>query len=138
FKGNWAEQFKKTLTKDQPWLGTAQKANVPLMHRKDQFRYLDGGSFAALELPYVGKDLSMMVFLPKKNDGLADFEKTLTAVKLAEWAQSLAKLPPREVEVYLPRFKMTSEFSLKKELSALGMTDAFTDAADFSGMNGGK
>jgi serpin B len=138
FKGNWAEQFKKDATKDQPWLGGSQKANLPLMYRKGTYPYLDAGSYAMLELPYVGKELSMVVFLPKKVDGLADFEKSLTATKLTDWAKGLPKLPPRDVEVYLPRFKMTSEFSLKGELSALGMTDAFTDAADFSGMNSGK
>ncbi len=138
FKGNWTEQFKKTMTQDQPWLGTAQKAKAPLMYREDRFRYLDSPSFSAVELPYVGKELAMMVFLPKKNDGLADFEKSLTTATLTEWTGNLVKQTPRKVEVYLPRFKMTSEFSLKNALSALGMTDAFTDAADFSGMNGGK
>jgi len=135
FKGDWNLKFKKDATKDQPWLGTAQKGTAPLMHRKDKFKYLDGGTFQALDLPYVGKELSMVVFLPKKADGIADFEKNLTAAKLTEWTTTLGKMRERDVEVFLPKFKMTSEFSLKKELSALGMSDAFTASADFSGMS---
>jgi serpin B len=38
--------------------------------------------------------------------------------------------------VYLPKFKMTSQFSMAKMLAAMGMPDAFSGAADFSGMNG--
>lgn len=135
FKGDWNLKFKKEATKDQPWLGTAQKGNAPLMHRKDKFKYLDGGTFQAVDLPYVGKELSMVVFLPKKADGIGDFEKGLTAAKLTEWTNTLGKLRERDVEVFLPKFKMTSEFSLKTALSALGMSDAFTASADFSGMS---
>ena len=138
FKGNWAEQFKKAMTNAQPWLGVPAKANVPLMHRMDKYRHLDAGVFQALELPYVNQELSMVVFLPKKVDGLEEFEKGLTAAKLTDWTQSLVKSAPREMDVFLPRFKMTSEFNLKNQLAALGMTDAFTRAADFSGMADGK
>ena len=44
----------------------------------------------------------------------------------------------QEVDVYLPKFTMTSEFSLKNVLQAMGMTAAFDSQADFSGMNGKK
>src|SRR5262249_983445 len=101
FKGDWAVQFKKGNTKDQPWLGTNQKINTPLMHKKDKYKYLDGGTFQAVDLPYAGKDLSMVVFLPKDVNGLAEFEKTLTANKLNEW---LPKMAEKEVDVYLPKF----------------------------------
>jgi len=40
--------------------------------------------------------------------------------------------------VALPKFKMTTEFQLKKTLSEMGMPMAFTGSADFSAMNGGK
>ena len=36
----------------------------------------------------------------------------------------------------MPRFELTSEFSLGETLAQLGMLDAFTGAADFSGMDG--
>jgi serpin B len=96
-----------------------------LMHRTGSYKYLDGGDFQALELPYVNKELSMLVFLPKQANGLAEFEKTLTAEKLQGWQNQLRE---REVRVYLPRFKMTAEFKLNEALQSLGMSDAFNRA----------
>jgi serpin B len=92
--------------------------------------------FQALELPYVENELSMIVFLPKKMDGLAELEKSFTADNLAKWLPELHK---QEVQVELPRFKMTSEFRLDQVLKSMGMTDAFSlPPADFSGMDGKK
>ena len=44
------------------------------------------------------------------------------------------KLQGTAVNLYLPKFKMTAQFNLKKELSAMGMGVAFSNNADFSGM----
>jgi serpin B len=76
----------------------------------------------------------MVVLLPKKVDGLAALEGKLTAANLAAW---LGRLHEQEVNVALPRFKMTREFSLKGTQEALGMRRAFiAGGADFSGMSG--
>jgi serpin B len=40
--------------------------------------------------------------------------------------------------VAFPKFTFTSEFSLADTLAAMGMPDAFSSAADFSGMDGTK
>ena len=40
-----------------------------------------------------------------------------------------------DVKVSFPRFKSTGAFSLAATLKAMGMTDAFSDKADFSGMS---
>jgi serpin B len=77
----------------------------------------------------------MVILLPRKVDGLAELEQTLTAPELAE---SISMLPKTHLEVWLPKFKTTSEFRLSKTLQALGMIDAFTGAADFSGMFGDR
>jgi serpin B len=78
----------------------------------------------------------MVVLLPKAKGGLAALEASLSAEKLAEW---VSKVRRREVQVTLPRFKTTAEFSLKDPLVAMGMTDAFDSGrADFSGMTGAR
>jgi len=90
--------------------------------------------FQGIELPYVNNELLMIIFLPKQTDGLAEFEKTLTAENLSKW---LTRLNKRKVIVFIPKFKMTSQFSLASVLKSMGMTDAFVpNTADFSGMNG--
>jgi serpin B len=133
FKGDWASQFKKDLTRPGDFnLGGGATVKAPLMHQKATFKYLDGGRFQALEMPYVGKDLTMVVLLPKKVDGLAEFEKGVTPETLAAW---LGQLRPTEVNVTLPKFKVTAEFALNDALSALGMPSAFKESvADFSGI----
>jgi serpin B len=135
FKGFWAQQFKKSATKEETFhTPGGGSAKAPLMHQTGDFKYADGGDFQALEMPYRGQDLSMVVLLPKKANGLAALEAKLTASNLHAW---LGKLRKQEVVVALPRFKMTRSFGLKPTLEALGMRRAFIPGgADFSGMAG--
>src|SRR5262249_6951026 len=79
FKGDWGSPFKKDRTRDGDFhLSSARKVKAPLMRQKDKFGYLDGETFQALEMPYAGKEFSMVVLLPKKVDGLATLERSLT------------------------------------------------------------
>jgi len=137
FRGRWADPFREQATEDAPFRVTPkQEVTVPMMRRQKEFQYLETSSFQALRLAYKGGNLSMIVFLPRKVDGLPEFEKSLTTDKLAGW---LTKLDWREVRVFLPRFRVTSAFTLNEVLSAMGMQQAFdAKAADFSGMTGGK
>jgi len=133
FKGNWVHPFKDRATSDGPFtLLGGDKVETPMMHQAERFGYLDTDEFQALEMPYKGGMLAMAVFLPKKADGLPDFEKSLTADGLEAW---LSKLSRQEVIVTFPKFKTTSAFSLGDPLKAMGMADAFSGAADFSGMS---
>jgi serpin B len=153
FKGTWQTPFPKDATTDQPFHAPGGKdVKVPLMKApgETRFGYFETPDFQALSLPYKGaapagatpnargslpagpSTLSMLILLPKKVDGLADLEKQATAANLAKWSSSLRMQP---VDVFLPRFTMTTEFDLSKDLQALGMTDAFTGAADFSGIS---
>jgi serpin B len=136
FKGKWAEEFDKKATQEEDFFLTPEKkVAAPLMHQKAKFGYFEGDGLQALELPYQGGRLAMVVLLPKAKDGLAALEASLSADKVAGW---LGQLRRREVQVTLPRFKTTAEFSLKDMLVAMGMADAFGGKADFSGMNGKK
>jgi len=137
FKGQWLREFPKDATRDEDFfLAPEKKVTAPMMNQTGEFGYFGGPDFQALELPYKGEDLSMVVLLPKAKDGLADLEKALSAEKVAE---AVAKLRKQKVMVVLPKFKTTAEFEqLKEPLIALGMKDAFGTDADFSGMNGKK
>jgi serpin B len=136
FTGNWARQFKESRTKDAPFtLADGNEIQAPMMNQTGQFGYMETETFQALELPYVDDELSMIILLPKAHDGLGELEKTLTAENLSQW---LTKLFRREVIVSIPKFKATSQFSLASVLASMGMKDAFTQDADFSGMDGKK
>ncbi|MBN1805663.1 MAG: serpin family protein [Sedimentisphaerales bacterium] len=134
FKGNWARQFEKEKTEEAPFtLADGKKVDAAMMNQKAEFGYMETSSFQVLELPYVDDDLSMIIFLPKEYDGLSEFEKTITVENISKW---LSKLRKRETIVSVPKFKMTSHFSLASVLESMGMTDAFSGTADFSGING--
>jgi serpin B len=133
FKSQWAKQFQKHATKDGDWqLAGGMKASVPLMREQAHYGYMETDDFQALQMPYKAGDLAMLVLLPRKADGLGAVEKTLSAGNLATWTKKLADA---EVQVTLPRFKTTSQFSLGDALSAMGMPEAFdASKADFTGM----
>jgi serpin B len=133
FKGNWASQFDPEDTDDGPFYRLAgDVVKAPMMRQTARFGYHETDGLQVLELPYVGGDLSMIVLLPQKRDGLPALEAALNLDNLALWTQ---RLHPTKVQVMLPRFKLSGEFDLRKTLQAMGMVDAF-DAADFSGMTG--
>ena len=134
FKGMWKHAFLEGATRKEKFiLSTGQEIrDVPLMNQSQALRYLDGGSFQALELPYQADELSMIVLLPRTVDGLAELESSLTADRLADW---LARMTLQEVDVTLPRFRITAEFRLDHVLADLGMPLAFSPGqADFSGI----
>jgi serpin B len=137
FKGEWAHRFKKEGTRKASFLvGPGRSLKVPFMKETGDFNYLEKEDFSLLELPYAGEKYSLLVLLPKKTDGLAALEAGLTAESLKEWQAGLRK---KKVEIFLPKFKLTSLFILNDPLKKLGMTDAFSAArADFSGISGRK
>ena len=93
----------------------------------------------AIELPYAGKKLSMIVLLPEHPNGIGALEQALSAEHLVNFEKSFEIMPQVEVNTCLPRFKLEDSFDLGSTLSSMGMTDAFIDGvADFSGMNGEK
>jgi serine protease inhibitor len=137
FKGDWQAQFDKAQTKDEDFhLTPAQTKKVPLMHRQGGFNYFNGGTFQVLEIPYKSNELSMVIFLPKDLDGLAALEQSLTSSNTQQWLGQLRPVP--KVVVTIPKFKTTQQFELAGTLAAMGMPEAFTASADFSGMTGKK
>jgi serpin B len=136
FKGQWEEEFEKIATRDEDWYGKGGTTKVPTMHRSGGYLYYEGDDFQALDLPYKGEQLSMLVVLPRKKDGLAALENVWTAEGTCQLV--VAGLHHEEtVIVSFPRFKMETEFMLKPELCALGAGLAFSDDADFSGIGEG-
>jgi len=136
FKSDWAVPFGLGSTHTALFkVSQNEHIDVPMMHLTSVFRHGEIEQAQILEIPYAGKDLSMILILPHILDGLADVEKVLNAENLNRW---LGALEEKELELFLPRFEMSSSILLCPALNALGMTEAFTDEADFSGMNGFK
>jgi serpin B len=137
FKASWANAFSPHATKKEDFkTGAGKSVQVDMMHGSESMPYVDGDSFQLVEVPYEQHQLSMLVLLPKKADGLADLEKRLSAGQLDQW---LAKAKQNHVHLALPKFTFTSTFdNLQAVLAKLGMGIAFSDRADFGGMASGE
>lgn len=132
FNAAWSQQFNAKSTADAPFTRLDNsKVTVPLMHQSANFGYAESANYQAVELPYDGNQLSMVVLLPAAGQ-FDTFEQSLDAKTLDSILKSLTS---KQVVLSLPRFKTESSFSLRDTLMSLGMTDAFT-SADFSGMTG--
>jgi serpin B len=134
FKSPWLDRFAKEVTRKEDFvLASGQKVPVPMMHQHlESAMYSETETCQMLELPYKGRDLSMVIILPRKSANAGQVEKGPTSMELDK---HLGRRKPYMVNVTLPRFKITAEASLKKVLSEMGMPLAFTDNADFSGMS---
>lgn len=135
FNAAWSKPFDEYLTEDGPFYPPqGEPVTVPMMRQTTSFAYGEDDGYQALELPYDGRELSMLILLPR--EGAFDaFEKSLDAGLANIVLQELAR---RRVALTMPRFKFESAFQLVPALAALGMPHAFSDAADFSGMDGSR
>jgi len=137
FKALWATPFAPENTKpDDFHASAAETVRVDMMHLSGKFRYAENDAMQALELPYQGANLSMVIVLPRSDGSLSRLEGSLSLAGLEGWLKLLTQ---RRVEISLPQFKLTAECELKNALSTLGMPAAFdAGQADFSGMTGSR
>ncbi len=135
FLGDWQESFAAEATRPVPFhTSSTAKKDVPTMHRTGQLRLAQRNGWKALELPYVGGKLAMLVLLPDALDGLAALESALTVEQIDEVVSALGTTL---VAVALPRFEVnpTLAFPLGGVLRTMGMSRAFSPTqADFSGI----
>uniref|UniRef100_A0A8C5D2R8 Serpin B6 n=2 Tax=Gadus morhua TaxID=8049 RepID=A0A8C5D2R8_GADMO len=142
FKGKWDEPFKKEATEETAFkLNKNDTKQVKMMYHKARFplAFIPEANCRILELPYEGKELSMLICLPMEIEdgttGLEKLEAMLTYETFMEWTRP-DRMGRREVNVGLPRFKMTQTYDMKDLLVSMGMVDAFDQGlSDFSGMS---
>ncbi|MCE2422579.1 MAG: hypothetical protein J4G03_04640, partial [Gemmatimonadetes bacterium] len=93
------------------------------------FPYLANDRFQAVDLPYGGGAFSMTVLIPRQGLSVDDLAASLDA---AQWEEVVSGLHDTGLSFFLPRFQMDYKRKLNGDLEALGMVDAFDDAADFT------
>lgn len=114
FKGTWAKKFDPKLTQPKPfYLSNGQEINVNMMHLKSKFRYDENEKLNSkiLEIPYEGRDLSMIIFLPNERNAILDLQNKLTTIDINQVTNQLSQF---DVNVELPKFKIESTMSLKE------------------------
>ncbi|XP_016382199.1 leukocyte elastase inhibitor-like [Sinocyclocheilus rhinocerous] len=135
------EEVDKLVLDGQFKLNKTQTKPVKMMNRKAEFplALIPEMNSQVLELPYVGKNLSMLIILPKEIEdettGLQKLEKALTYEKLMEWTRPEV-MHQQEVQVSLPKFKMEETYDMKSLLISMGIEDVFDGKkVNLSGMS---
>jgi len=135
FNSAWQYPFEEEMTKDGPfYLLDGSKVTVPMMGQTENFGYTEGDGYQVVELPYDGRELSMVILLPRKDnfkhfEGSLDYQLVDSLIKALEY---------QRVNLTMPKFEFESEFRLSDTLLAMGMPVAFSSSADFSGMTGNR
>jgi serpin B len=133
-KAKWELPFLRSATRAETfYLEDGRTLETPLMRQQTSIRHVQGRGYQAVDLDYRGADLSMLVLLPDRKDGLSHLERTLSVQMLNDCVKQMEY---REVRLALPRFKMTWGIDVSDLLKKLGMLLAFSEHADFSGING--
>jgi len=136
FKGKWLLEFDEANTQEQDFhVSETETVKAELMKLNgEEFSYYENEELQALELPYKGNEVSMLLLLPKENS-LNALENSITPEKLSEVQDALFNT---SVNVSIPKFKFETKYFMKQALAEMGMPTAFSSEADFSGMTGAR
>lgn len=134
FNASWAFPFEKEATEEGTFhLLDGTEVQVPMMRLDEDLRYAEVDGVQAVELPYVGRQLSMVVLVPEEGQ----FEAFESALDAGTMDSALDAMKPTRVAITMPKFEFESSFTLNDTLASMGMPSAFTPGqADFSGMDG--
>jgi serpin B len=141
----WADAFDANKTeKDSFTMAAGQTVTASYLDGSG-FAYAKDSGWTAVSLPYAGGKLTMTALLPPAGSGSCTLP---TQARLAAITASLdaggtgAKLgssvPGSLAAVYLPKVNLAvsgETGNMKAVLSGLGMGQAFTDAANFTGLS---
>lgn len=134
FKGAWKAEFDKNDTEEKPfYLADGSTKNVAMMKIENDFSVYFEPDYSAIDLPYGQGNYSMVVLLPNDDSSLNELINQLDNEEWNTLMQSMGE--PSAWNLELPKFKFEYENTLNNELIDLGLGLAFTDYADFTGIN---
>jgi len=120
FTAPWATEFSEDVTEPGPFhLADGSTVEVPMMHDSSlQARALVGDGYTAVELPYVGDDLAMLIVVPDETTSLDDVLAGLGDSGLGTVADGLSAAT---VDLTLPRWDTGEDTDLAPLLTELGL-----------------
>ncbi len=137
FKAEWLSKFLGEDTYERDfYVSPGETIKVDMM-RQGMMGVIEDyhGVARVLELPYLGNEVSMFIFLPDPGE-MAELENNMTIEQVDSWMASRTSTP-QHIHVSLPKFKVETEYTLNDILSDMGMPLLFNPGlADLSGMIG--
>lgn len=132
FKGMWTNSFDPKNTREKDFYCLGKTVIIPFMQQDHTFPYYRNDVFAMAEMPYGKGNYAMLVLLPNEGKKINDILNYLNSDNWAEWKIGLQD---KRLKMEFPKLKFTYKIILNQILSNMGMGIAFTDEADFSGIN---
>ncbi|XP_034824390.1 alaserpin-like isoform X2 [Maniola hyperantus] len=128
FKGSWAAQFDKSLTREKDFFVTLKHTTkVDMMYRKGDYRYTDSAALKSqvIEIPYQGGETSLVIVLPHEIEGITEVEEILKDLSVLD--KTLSEMYETEVDLYLPKFKIETTTDLKDVLEKMNVKKVFSE-----------
>uniref|UniRef100_A0A4W4FC53 Serpin domain-containing protein n=1 Tax=Electrophorus electricus TaxID=8005 RepID=A0A4W4FC53_ELEEL len=133
FRGKWEKPFEvKNTNKADFYIDVKTKVTVDMMKRTGRYNlFQDRNNFTSvIMVPYKG-NTSMIIILPDEGK-MEEVEKNICKDHLKYWHNKLTR---RSVILYMPKFSISASSSLQDTLMEIGIVDAFSDKANFSGIS---
>lgn len=132
FNGNWLNPFEKSQTSPSIFhIAPNKTVSTDFMHQQKETGYYEDDEVQAIELLYKNQKLSMIIILPKEIDGWKLIGRIITGERLEIINKGIQL---HKIKMSIPKFSFESELNLKEFLFKMGMEQAFTNDANFSGM----
>ncbi|XP_074471566.1 alpha-1-antitrypsin homolog [Sebastes fasciatus] len=133
FKGEWKNPFNGRMTRMMDfYVDKTTTVQVDMMLRTafyDTYWDVDNHTIAVM-VPYKG-NISMMIVLPDEGK-MAEVERIMNKDYIKHCRNSVSM---EYVDLFLPMFSISADNPLENTLKEMGITDAFEDKADFSGIS---
>ncbi len=126
--GDWENPFNEEFTgKDDFFLPDSSVRKIDFMNQTAYLKYNENDIFQIIELPYSGRNISMIIILPKNMEGIDSIENAMNPINFDFWT---TELYTKLVSVSLPKFK--SEFcqDIVPVISEMGCDLPFNDEAN--------
>jgi serpin B len=132
FKSDWKYPFSSNdIVNDKFYISPENAINTAYLYKKEQYNYFENTDIQAISIPYKNPKYSLLIILPKNID-----QNPVIYANSALFSKITTQLSQTEIKLYIPKFKAESAFELNNTLAQLGMPEAFSQKADFSGISG--
>lgn len=132
FKGAWHNKFdKEKNTTENFQVGKNEFIKATFMNRSINSWYYEDKVAQIVDIPYSDENISLMIIMPKSYKKAKKFEKKLNYEYYINYIQNKER---KQIDLSLPKFSIESDYDLNKTLHEMGIKDAFSNKADFSGI----
>ncbi len=128
--GEWDNPFNEEFTsKNDFFLLDSSVRKIDFMNQTSYLKYNENDIFQIVELPYSGKNISLIIILPKQLNYIDSIEQSLNPLNFDFWT---SELYTKLVSVSLPKFRSEFRQDVSYAISDMDCQLPFTNEADFS------